>query len=386
MGVDSNKFGGIYVHIPFCVRKCPYCDFYSITDLALKPKFLKALRQEIDRSHPRALVFDTLYLGGGTPSLLSVEAVGQIIKDIDTRFHLPADVEVTLETNPGTLSLESLRDYRRAGINRLNIGVQSFQDSHLNFLKRIHSAGDAVSAFEWARRAGFENLGLDLIYGLPQQTRKNWLVDLVRAVELAPEHMSCYMLSCEPGTPLHQDLQNKRFQPLEEGKIRELFDLTGDYLESRGYRQYEVSNFARQNGIDHRSRHNLKYWFHAPYIGLGPSAHSFIEPQRYWNYPDVQKYVAEVEGGRSPVAGEEILSKEQLMMEVIYLGLRTISGIDLFAFHRKFEVDFLQTFREIIADLENCGYLQVARGRCSLTREGLAFLDNITSRFTSTPF
>jgi oxygen-independent coproporphyrinogen-3 oxidase len=386
MAVDFKKLGGIYVHIPFCVRKCLYCDFYSITDLSLKPKFLEALRQEIERSHSGSLIFDTLYLGGGTPSLLCVDAVEQIINGIDKRFHLPADTEVTVETNPGTVSFESFRDFHRAGINRLNIGVQSFQDSHLNFLGRIHCAGDAVSAFKWARRAGFENLGLDLIYGLPQQTQNNWRFDLEHAVELAPEHISCYMLSYEPGTPLHQDLQNKRFQPLEEGKVRELFDFTIDYLESHGYLQYEVSNFARRHGADNRSRHNLKYWSFASYIGFGPSAHSFIEPQRYWNYPDVQKYVAEIEHRRSPVAEKEILSKEQLGMEAIYLGLRMIDGLDLVAFHQKFEVDFLQTFRQIIADLENSGYLRVDRGRCFLTREGLAFLDGITSMFTSTPF
>jgi len=386
MDFKCKKPGGIYVHIPFCQKKCPYCDFYSITDLSLKHRFLRALLGELERSRPEFLYFDTLYIGGGTPSVFDADQIRQVIETVWRHFDVLPGAELTMEVNPGATTLEQLTGYIDAGINRLNIGVQSFQDPNLNFLGRIHSANDAILAYEGARRAGFDNVGIDLIYGLAKQTQDNWLIDLKSAVTLEPDHLSCYMLTYEPGTIFHQNWQSGTLQPLDDRRLKELFDLTIAYLETQGYVQYEISNFARElggNGPPKRSRHNLKYWSLTPYLGFGPSAHSFVEPKRYWNYSDVRRYISEIEAARLPVADEEVLSTEQLMMEVIFLSLRTIAGIDLDGFNHRFGMDFLDTFEETINDLEKRDLLRMVRNRCALTRKGLAFCDRITSIFTS---
>lgn len=389
MSSKINQPGGIYIHIPFCVRKCPYCDFYSITDLSLKSRFVQALNREMEIVELDAFFFDTLYIGGGTPSVLNPDAIERIIKTVFLHFDFLPDAEVTIEVNPATVSFEQFRDYFKAGVNRLNIGVQSFQEGNLNFLGRIHSEVDAFLAYESARHAGFDNIGMDLIYGLPEQTKANWRFDLEHAVQMRPDHLSCYMLTCEPGTPLHQDLKGGRFQRLNEVNVRDLFDLTIDYLESHRYVHYEISNFARRTDTTLAlpvSRHNMKYWSFIPYVGFGPSAHSFIEPQRYWNCSDVKKYIREIEAGRLPIEEKEVLSTEQLMMEAIYLGLRTINGIDLAEFNQRFKVDFLRTFDKTITDLEKSGLLKIAQDHCALTRKGLSLLDSITSALTSLEF
>lgn len=383
----SNKYGGIYVHIPFCIKKCPYCDFYSITDLSLKSRYLQALIKEMNMIPAEPLVFDTLYLGGGTPSVYAPADIKTMLDAASTRFNIIPDAEVTLEVNPGTVTIDSLIVYHEIGINRLNIGIQSFQDANLKFLGRIHSGDDADAAFEWARQAGFDKIGIDLMYGLPRQTRENWLGDLKHAIKLNPEHLSCYMLTCEPGTPLHRDLIAGRFQPLPDGNIQELFDLSGEYLENNGYKHYETSNFARVSESDtpppHISKHNFKYWTFAPYLGFGASAHSFIEPQRHWNLSSVNEYVRKIEAGHLPVEEAEELTQEQLIMEAIYLGLRTYIGIDVVEIKHRFGIDFLNTYKETIADLKKEGRIRVEQSRVQLTRKGMFFLDTITAMFTS---
>jgi oxygen-independent coproporphyrinogen-3 oxidase len=382
----SNKYGGIYFHIPFCIKKCPYCDFYSIADLSMKSRYLKALISEVNMTSAETLVFDTLYLGGGTPSVYEPADLETILNTAHTQYNIILDAEVTLEVNPGTVTLDSLNAYREIGINRLNIGIQSFQDANLKFLGRIHSAHDANAAFKWARESGFKNIGIDLIYGLPKQTRENWLRDLEYAIKLNPEHLSCYMLTCEPGTPLHRDLQAGRYRPLPDENIRELFDLSSEYLEHKGYKHYETSNFARvskPDALPNISRHNLKYWTFAPYLGFGASAHSFSEPQRRWNLSNVNEYIRKIEAGRLPSEETEELTTEQLIMEAIYLGLRTYDGINVIEFKNRFGIDFLVIYKETIADLKKEGRIKVEQNRVRLTREGMFFLDSITAMFTS---
>jgi oxygen-independent coproporphyrinogen-3 oxidase len=386
MDNTSHMNGGIYVHIPFCVKKCPYCDFYSITDLSLSSRYLRALTAEIQHFHSDYLNFDTIYIGGGTPSVLSPDDISRILEAIFQRFHILKNPEITIEVNPGTVSLEQFKRYRQAGVNRLNIGIQSFQEKNLAFLERIHSAKEAKLAFERARRAGFDNIGMDLIYGLPEQSKENWLYDLEQAVQMRPDHLSCYMLTCESGTPLHRNLQSGRYHPLNDRMVRALFDLTMDYLKAHGYLHYEISNYARKTGKDspsRMSRHNLKYWTFAPYLGLGAGAHSFIEPQRSWNYSNVERYIRNLESGQPPVEEAEVLSSEQLITEAVYLGFRTIRGIDLGEFKQKFGLDFLQVFKETINELENEGLLQKQPDHIALSRKGLAFLDSVVSMFTA---
>lgn len=380
--------GGLYIHIPFCKKKCFYCDFYSVTDLSQIPPFLAALEKEMQLAC-QVPVFDSVYIGGGTPSILKADDVGRIIAAAFKHFRILPGAEVTLEVNPGTATLEDLKTYRNSGVNRLNIGVQSFHADNLRFLDRIHTAAQARLCVDWARQAGFANVGVDLIYGLPAQNRNNWLEDMARAVHFNPEHLSCYMLTRESGTPLDKAASAGRIRLAGEETLRALFEATIDYLTGHGFLHYEVSNFARlaeNNRSPWMSRHNSKYWSMAPYIGLGPSAHSFIEPERWWNHKSVQNYIRELQCSRLPVAGKEHLIRDQLLMEAIYLGFRTRKGIDLAGFKNKFGIDFLKQFAETITDLEKQGFLNVSKNHCALTVSGMALLDSITAAFTNQDF
>jgi oxygen-independent coproporphyrinogen-3 oxidase len=383
MNPMSNDNAGLYIHIPFCVRKCPYCDFYSVTDLTLKSRFLKALITEMEMVSHRGLCFDTLYIGGGTPSVYESDQIDLILTQAFQFFEILADAEITIEVNPGTVTLEQLAGFRKAGINRLNIGVQSFQQANLDFLGRIHSADEAGLTLDFAHKAGFDKVGIDLIYGIPEQSKQGWRLDLRQAVSYQPAHLSCYMLTCENGTPMHSDLEYGRFQPLSENRVRVLFETAIEFLEDHGYYQYEISNFAMiaEDREANVSKHNLKYWTLGPYVGLGPSAHSYIESQRSWNSASLDHYIRQIESGGLPVADKEVLTTEQHRIEAIYLGLRMTRGIDLASFKTKFGVDFIETFKKVISVLENDNYLEVTESHCALTRQGKAFLDSIVSMF-----
>ena len=383
MHADKIENAGLYLHIPFCINKCPYCDFYSTVDMSLKEAYLKALILEMHMVSGVSLLFDSLYIGGGTPSVFDEVCIGRIIETACSLFNILPDSEVTIETNPGTVSRKRLAGYKDVGVNRVNIGVQSFQDVNLDFLGRIHSGKEAELAIRWARQSGFNNIGLDLIYGIPGQTIKSWLLDLKRAVEFEPEHISCYMLTYESGTPMDSNRQKGMFCPATDSHVCDMFETTIDFLSSSGYVQYEISNFARSRAggfKNFKSRHNQKYWSFVPYIGLGPSAHSFVEPERYWNCRNVNKYIKELTAGRLPIEGKEVLSREQQMIEAISLGLRMTDGIKTDVFDKKFDVSFKKIFAETIAHLEEDGLIRLTENRCLLTRNGMLFADSITSR------
>ena len=353
------------------------------------PPFLAALQKEMQLASRLSQEFDTVYIGGGTPSVLEADDVGRIIDAAFKNFNILPGAEVTMEVNPGTVTFRELTNYRHIGVNRLNIGVQSFQADNLRFLGRIHTVGQAVSSLIWARQAGFSNVGLDLIYGLPGQKQDNWLKDLAQAVDIRPEHLACYMLTRESGTPLDKEVTAGRIRLAGEDTMRKLFETTIDYLTAHGFLHYEVSNFARlADTIDSpwKSRHNSKYWSLAPYIGLGPSAHSFVAPERHWNHKNVKNYIRKLQAGQLPVAAKEKLSGEQLLMEAIYLGFRTTKGIDLAGLQQKFGIDFLRHFAETIADFEKEGFLRVTETHCALTVRGMALLDSITIAFTNQAF
>lgn len=383
--LHAGSPGGIYVHIPFCLRKCSYCDFYSITDLRLKPAFLEALSSEISAAGSVPLVFDTLYIGGGTPSILEPAEVQTILDGVLSKFRFEPPVEVTLEVNPGTVDFQKLEGFRSAGVNRLNIGVQSFREENLAILGRSHSAGEAHAAVADARRAGFETVGLDLIYGLPGQSPADWSEDLERALAHAPDHIACYLLTVEPGTPLAEEQRRGRFRPAAEGAAADLFLATAEFLSARGFLHYEISNFARLGaggGAARTSRHNSKYWTHAPYLGFGPAAHSFLPPRRFWNQRDVKGYVAAVRRGGRAVGGEETLTGEQQMMEAVLLGLRTAAGIELQDFKSRFGVDFMQVHGAAAAELQSQGLLRLEDGRCAPTLRGMLYINTVTAALT----
>jgi len=379
MNTNHEIKTGIYVHIPFCVRKCAYCDFYSITDLEKIPSFVDALALEIKMVDVPVSDVDTIYIGGGTPSLLDPEKIKYLIDTICNRFCVISAPEITMEVNPGTVKPEKFAGYRKAGVNRINIGVQSFSNQSLAFLSRIHTADEAVSCVNLARHAGFENIGLDLIYGLPEQTEKLWQFDLESAVKLKPEHFSCYMLTYEPETPMTKDLINKRFKALSENNTSALFDFTTRFLEENGYLHYEVSNYA--TSIETRSIHNQKYWSYTPYIGFGPSAHSFIGNKRYWNVRSVNSYLQRIQSGQCPVAETETLDLKQQMMEVVYLRLRCAEGICMADFESRFHVCFNQLFGHVVDLFEPKDFVKIIDGHCRLTRRGMRFSDGIASRF-----
>jgi oxygen-independent coproporphyrinogen-3 oxidase len=378
------NLAGIYVHIPFCIKKCSYCNFFSITDLSYTDSFMEALMQEMSLIRKDSLQFDTLYIGGGTPSLLGISLVNQIIDTAHQFFKMLPDTEITMEINPGTVNLDRLKGYRDAGVNRLNIGVQSFQLENLKFLGRLHSSREAKQVIKQAQQAGFANIGIDLIYGIPNQTPKAWLDDLKTATDMAPDHLSCYMLTYESETPLARNLQSGRFRPMSESLVANLFETTINFLNESGYVHYEISNFERSTSNESeskRSRHNQKYWLLAPYLGLGPSAHSFIEPVRWWNCRSVNNYIQKLEAGRLPLEDSEVLTSEQNMLEAIYLGLRQADGIDINGFNRRFGVHFINKFETTIADLKKERLITMTRNRCALTRKGMLFLDTIASMF-----
>lgn len=318
--------------------------------------------------------------------MLDPPAIKRIITAAFHYFNIRSDAELTIEVNPGSVTLEDFDSYRRCGVNRLNIGVQSFNNRNLNFLGRIHSSKEALASIDWARRAGFANIGLDLIYGLPEQEPSHWLSDLDQAVRINPEHLSCYILTSETGTPLDHQVRSGRLSMPPGDRLKELFELTVEYLATHGYHHYEVSNFARP-ADDHSgpwvSRHNSKYWTHAPYIGLGPSAHTFSSRQRSWNHKSVAKYVDSIQADVLPVAGSEVLTPEQIVMEAIYLGFRTADGIDLLKFSNRFGIDFLTTYHKLIEDFQTEGLLHASKTRCALTNRGMVLLDSITEAFTS---
>ncbi len=386
MHTKREQPAGLYIHIPFCVKKCLYCDFYSIADLTQTTPFLAALEHEMELAGPSPLTFDTLYIGGGTPSVLDPPAIEHIIAAAFQYFNIRSDAELTIEVNPGTVTLEEFDRYRLCGVNRLNIGVQSFSEKNLNFLGRIHSGKEALASIKWARQAGFENIGLDLIYGLPGQEKNHWLSDLDQAVRFNPEHLSCYILTCESGTPLDRLVKEGRISMPSGDRLKELFETTVEFLATHGYRHYEVSNFARlaENDSEHwESRHNSKYWSLAPYIGLGPSAHTFSNSQRSWNHKRVAKYIDSIQADKLPVADSEVLTNEQMVMEAIYLGFRTAGGIDLVDFKYRFGMDFLTTYHGIIKNFKEEGLINVSKSRCALTTRGMVLLDSITEAFTS---
>jgi oxygen-independent coproporphyrinogen-3 oxidase len=366
------------------VNKCPYCDFFSTTDLSLKGPFLDALFKEAALVQAGDVSFDTVYLGGGTPSLYTPSEIGRLIDFIHRRFSIQPDPEITLEVNPGTANVDRhrLEAYRKVGVNRINIGVQSFQQDQLEFLGRIHSNEEAVETIHAARQTGFINMGIDLIYGLPGQTESSLILDLRKAVSFDPEHLSCYLLTYEPDTRLTRHMNAGQFSPLSDQQTGNLLETTAAYLDAKGYLQYEISNFAKSS--EFISRHNSKYWDFTPYLGLGPSAHSYFPPERRWNHSSLPPYLADIENGKPPVAGRETLTRQQQIMEAIYLGLRKTEGINTEKFERFFSADFLNMFKDALGTLTDDALIVLESKHCRLSRKGLRFMDSVAKTLVNT--
>ena len=325
--MNNEEWPGLYVHIPFCKTKCPYCDFYSITDDATKEEFLKALKREAVLYKKVFRQFDSLYFGGGTPSLIDEKGFEEIFAVLRAQFTFSSDTEITVEMNPDDVTAEKLENYRKLGINRISLGVQSLNDRELAFLKRRHTAEGAKKALALIKGHGFDNVGIDLMNGLPGQTEKHWMKTLEEALSFGPAHISCYQLTIGAKTVFGNMAQEGQLKMPSEEKQRKIFLSTSRFLQERGFIHYEVSNFAR--GEEYRSRHNLKYWRHVPYLGLGPAAHSFLNDRRWWNLRSVEQYCMALNKNDKPVEEEEQLSPEQLDLERLFLGFRNLEGVSI---------------------------------------------------------
>lgn len=374
--IRNQRYPGLYIHIPFCLKKCPYCNFYSQTELSFIPDFIEALGREMEMVSPGfSSPFDTVYIGGGTPSVLSPRQIEGILGKIRKYFPLAPSTEFTLEANPGDLDFPFLQALREFGIHRLSLGVQSLDPDVLSFLGRRHTADEALQAIEASRRAGFHHLGLDFIYGVPGQALESWLATLKSAVTFSPEHISCYQLTLEEDTPMGKPPRLAALKPPEEEELRKFFLATSEFLERAGFMHYEVSNFSR--GLPHASRHNQKYWDHTPYLGLGPSAHSFSGSARWWNISSVMAYTDTLRTGTLPLDGMENLTAEQLRTEAFFLGLRTARGINLNDFSESHGGNFLWEKKNILQRFEEEGLIVIQEGVLRPTRAGLAVADRL---------
>lgn len=380
----SDEKAGLYVHVPFCSAICPYCDFAVLVGgPERRAAFLDSLIHEIDLvvadGPPPGYEagFDTLYLGGGTPSALTAVQLERLLRALRQAFQGAPDARVFLEANPEDVDEERLAAWRALGVATLSLGVQSFVDRELVFLGRRHGAVEARRSVELALGSGIETISIDLIYGLPGQALGSWQSSLETALHLAPHHLSCYELEIHQGTPFGKQQQRGELAEASDDVKAEHFFLTHRFLEEAGYPAYEVSNFAR--APERRSRHNQKYWHHVPYLGLGPSAHSFDGQRRFWNERHLSRWQAAIARGELPRTGAETLALEDMALEALMLGLRTREGVDLALFKERFGVDLLAVDRGRVERWITDGYLRHEAGRVVPTVAGLAVADSLAA-------
>ena len=359
---------GLYVHIPFCKQKCVYCDFYSLSGSESRMEdYTAALCGHIAALAPKAAehTVDTVYFGGGTPSYLGADRLCRILNTILNHYSVAETAEITFEANPDSArDVAALKQLRSAGFNRISLGMQSADDAELKAIGRIHTHAEAREAVAAAREAGFDNLSLDLIYGLPHQTMERWQANLAAAVALEPEHLSCYGLKVEPGTPLFAR-RDTACLPDDDAQA-DFYLYTVDYLAQQGYQQYEVSNFARPG---RESRHNLKYWVLGEYLGFGPGAHSDFGGERFAWSRDLTAYIRGVQGGEPPLSERESITPRQRESEWLMLNLRTAGGIAPADYEGRFDHSFAP-YEGFLGQCRRADYVAFENGRWHLTAQG----------------
>ena len=374
---------GIYIHIPFCRARCSYCDFATgAYSGPLAERYVRALAHEI-RTFPalenESHEADTIYFGGGTPSLLSPAQVASLLEAVRQRFSISRDAEVTMEMNPGALSPDTLREFRLCGITRASFGAQTFDDHELRQLGRIHTAEDVRLTIRELRRAGYRNVSFDLIAGLPGQTLQAWSRNLDEALALVPEHLSFYLLEVHEGTPLADQIRRGRMPEPDDDVAAAMYQLMLEKAGGAGYEHYEISNLSLP-GFE--SRHNTKYWLGHPTYGFGCSAHSFDGESRRWsNERDALRYTELIESGRRPVIETTELSRREAQAEAVFLGLRLLRGIDLYEHRARFGVDLRRERAEDLERLREAGLIELTEDLLKLTQRGALLSNEVFSTF-----
>jgi len=374
---------GIYVHIPFCPYKCSYCDFDSgVYSEPVMAAYLAALQQEIARAgaalSAEQTAADTIYFGGGTPSLLEPERLDALLRTIGRSFTVQPGAEITLEANPGTITAEKARAFRQLGVNRVSLGAQTFSESELVVLGRRHTVEQIGESVARLREAGVENVNLDLIIGIPGQSLRSWEQTMDRAFALRPTHLSVYMLEVHEGTPLAAQLARGIIAEPEEALTVEMYERFLERAEAEGYEHYEISNFCRPGFA---CRHNLKYWSDDPYLGFGCSAHSYDGRERRWNVATPRAYVEAMRERGEAVAGRIRMTEQRRIEEALMLGLRRCAGVDLRAFRDRYGVDVLDRYGAHLAPLGEAGLIEIGGGILRLTRRGFVVANEVFAVF-----
>lgn len=373
----------VYIHVPFCRQKCGYCDFVSYAGAeALQQPYIAALcREIIGRSGFFAkhnLLISSIFVGGGTPTCLPADLLAELFACIQQNIPLAAGAEYSVEANPGTVDARKLMLLREAGVNRLSIGAQSFDDRLLSALGRIHRSAETVQAVHLARQTGFDNINLDLMHGLPGQTLTMYQDSLAAAVQLNVAHISAYSLIVEENTLLAGQLERGELSLPDEAVDAAMFDFTHDYLAANGYEHYEISNYARPGK---RCQHNLGYWQYRPYIGFGAAACSFDGATRSSNTADILQYVKQIHEGKSPVADSELLSREIMLAEYTFLALRTLDGLNESDFAHRYSIGFREYYRNVLTTLKQEGLISITEKGIRLTRQGLRWGNRVFASF-----
>jgi oxygen-independent coproporphyrinogen-3 oxidase len=380
-----DQSAGIYIHIPFCATRCHYCNFATGGyESALARRYVAAVSNEIQRAGvaPESAIHrvDTIYFGGGTPTTLTIEQLVGLIELCRARFDLAPDAEITAEANPGSVSRDYLDALRAAGVNRLSFGVQSFDDGELQMIGRSHSAEDAREALRRARAAGFDNLSLDLIAGLPEQKMETWQRNLDEAFALAPDHLSVYLLELYKDAPLLHRIERGELRAIDDEQTVAMYYALKDEAERRGFEHYEISNWARP-GCE--SRHNLKYWTGAPYWAFGVSAAGYDGRSRWSNTRNIHEYLEKIERGDSAIAERIGLDNEDLQSENLFLRLRLTDGVDLGDHQARFGVDVLARYRAEIERLREAGLIELTPERMRISRAGAVLANEVFAAFVS---
>lgn len=369
---------GLYLHVPFCASICNYCNFTrGLYDETLKTQYVDALLEEIQRSDRRRGA-DTVYFGGGTPSLLDPTEIARLVEACDRTFGLDADAEITLEANPETLSPARLEAFRRGGVNRLSVGVQSMREGELQLLGRQHGTSRVLEVCRWAREAGLENVSVDLMLWLPGQTVDEWLESVAIVLTLAVDHVSLYMLEVYPQAPLRQAMARAGVTQPGDEVAAEMYERGLARLEAAGFAQYEISNAARPG---REARHNLKYWSDGAWLGFGCGAHSTVGAERWRNVTATAEYVQRIGAGAEPVSERSVRPTEERLQDALFMGLRRSAGIDLESIGRRYGVDVWERYGEALAPYLQADLLRKAGARLQLSRRGMLLAHEVMSVF-----